>query len=82
MANIDFGIYISTRRHLNQFNHLQRQKVLPESLPRKMKIKKIIYAEKFDGMPKESNFKIVEDDLGDDLKKDGQNLFFDVRCTA
>ena len=37
-----------------------------------MKFKKIIYANKFDGLPKESDFKIVEEDLGDDLKDNGE----------
>lgn len=39
-----------------------------------MKIRQIIYAAKFEGSPKESDFKIVEEDLGDQLKDNGNVL--------
>lgn len=41
-----------------------------------MQFKKILYAEKFDGMPKASNFRIVEEDLGDQLNENGK-IFYD-----
>nr|XP_039253131.1 prostaglandin reductase 1-like isoform X1 [Styela clava] len=41
-----------------------------------MKISKIILRKQFDGFPKESDFELVEEDLGDDLKDD--EFFFEA----
>lgn len=43
-----------------------------------MRIRKIIYAKKFDGLPKESDFKIVKEDLGDQLNENGRCEFNSV----